>query len=214
MVEIEQTAESWTARAAGIELSFRYLGDRWGHVLQCLDRDERQVLLTSCEGGPDDSQPPSPAWQELLVERPNETCCEFQLFGRVGAGIYSAAVRFEGDAGIVTFDACVSRRKPDASVCTRCTYDIEPAGAAPRIAAEHGPLVTLDWPTVRLTLEPLTLDGQPISSCREIGDGKLRRLAIGHFEAGTETPSRASGTLRWGYRLQLHPRTASPPTVK
>src|SRR3954466_6084925 len=110
MIVLEKSADAYTLRDAGFELSFRHMGDRWQHCLSFRRDGEWLPLLTSVEGAPTDDVPPSPPLQDLRCEEIADGICEFQLLGQSGKGVYSAAVRLDESTHTIDFDLCARGR--------------------------------------------------------------------------------------------------------
>lgn len=107
-----------------LQLSFSLAGDRWSHMISIADENDWRSVLMSLEGAPQDRYPPSPAFQDLRLERIDDVTQEFQLMGQCGSGIYSAAIRCHLERAEIDFDLCLTRR-PSRSGATA-----EPAATA------------------------------------------------------------------------------------
>src|SRR5262245_14524250 len=101
MIVLEESAEEYTVRGAGLEISFRRAVDRWQHFVSLRMDGRSLLLLVSDEGTPADDVPDSPAFQDLRFEKLSDDIFEFQLLGQAGKGIYSAAVRFDGCVQVI-----------------------------------------------------------------------------------------------------------------
>ncbi len=96
MTVVEESAQNYTLRAADIQISFRYIGDRWQHFISVRRDGDWLLLLASEEGTSAGRALPSPALQDLRFEKLDDDVFEFQVLGQAGHGVYSAAVRFGG----------------------------------------------------------------------------------------------------------------------
>lgn len=127
MLEIEKSAGAYVARCGELLLKFEYSTDRWRHELAIRRNGGWQALLSSKEGAADDALPPSPAFQDLRLEPISDEISEFQLFGQAGKGIYSAAVRFDGYSGTITFDVAARANRAGAEIHDGSHYEVPPA---------------------------------------------------------------------------------------
>src|SRR5262245_43247822 len=69
MIECAHSAEAYSLRTTGLAMEFRHLGDRWQHSVSIQRHGEDQLLLISDEGTPADQVLPSPALQDLRLEK-------------------------------------------------------------------------------------------------------------------------------------------------
>jgi len=118
-LEIEQRVDKVRIAGRDWELVFEHLGDRWAQRLT----GPRLGEWRSVEGSTEDLAPPSPAFQELLCERPAPGVVEVQLFGRAGQGVYSAAVRVDEAFGEIAFDVFVRGKHPDKPLGRGSRYE-------------------------------------------------------------------------------------------
>lgn len=188
------SAELHSVSIGPVQLLWERAPDRWRHRLLA---DER-VLLTSEEGDGTDLFPPSPAYQEMLIESPEPGISEFQLMGLSGRTVYSASVRVNERERIIDFDCCARIKQEETTTRSIATYRL-PTGAT-RSAGADG--LTLEWNAgpekpVALKLMPLSMDGAVTSVHQE---GAL--WSVGWFRPTSIDPVRGS-SFRWGYRIAI-----------
>jgi hypothetical protein len=207
MIVIEESAEAYSVRAADLELSFRRAIDRWQHFVSLRPHSSLQWLLASDEGTPADDVPESPALQDLRFEKLADGVFEFQLLGQAGRAVYSAAVRFDGNARLIDFDICARGRSADSPLCTVSRYLIAGGGAASARPQREGALVVLLGGEPGVELSPVPIAGIPPTDCRLIGEGLHRRIAAGHLGSTRSDTPRKPANVRWRYRIALagHP---------
>ncbi len=209
MIVVEESAEAFTLRGGELEISFRHVGDRWQHLISVRRNGDSFPLIVSEEGLPADEIIPSPALQDLRLERLGDDVSEFQLLGQAAKGVYSAAVRFDSAAQTIDFDLCARGQSRESPLCTSSRY---------RLADGHGH----DGPTARqfptsvqvlphgvrgVEIVPVAIADQPVIECRLISDGPVLRIAAGCFGIKGSDPSKKGISVRWRYRVTLagHP---------
>jgi hypothetical protein len=202
MIEVEESAEAFVARGAQLQLAFRFLHDRWQHFVLVRRSGEWFRLLVSLEASSDLPRPYSPALQDLRLERLADDVVEFQLLGQAGAGVYSAAIRFDASAGEIDFDLSARCRAPDVSVCTQSTYlvtDYEASAAVAR--SPTGSLAVRSGNAFGVALAPVAIPSQRRSECRIVGENFHGRIAAGIFDLEPLNTGSKATTLRWRYRI-------------
>jgi hypothetical protein len=207
MIVLEESAEAYTVRGAGLEISFRRSVDRWQHFVSLRTHGRSLLLLASDEGTPADEVPGSPALQDLRFEKLSDDIFEFQLLGQAGKGVYSAAVRFDGKVQAIDFDLCARGRSADSSVCTVSRYQIAGDGAASVKPQPDGAPVVLFRGEPAVDLSPVPIEGIPATECLLVGEGLHRRIAAGCFGTTPSGARRKPANVRWRYRIALagHP---------
>lgn len=212
MIALEKSADAYTLRDDDLEISFRRITDRWQHLVSVQGGAGWELLLASEEGMPADGIPPGPVFQDLHFEELRDGVFEFQLLGQAAKGIYSAAVRFDGNAHVIDFDVCGRGRAAGASFCTSSAYLLSGTGA-PAAIERRPPGLILHAPVLRapgrrsIEIVPILIPESPPSECRALGDGGQRRIVAGCFgEPGSE-PRAKSVSIRWRYRVSVagHP---------
>jgi hypothetical protein len=207
MLVVEESAEACTVRSAELEIRFCHMGDRWQHCVSIRRHGESLLLLTSDEGSPQDEALPSPALQDLRLERLAVDVAEFQLLGQAGKGIYSAAVRFDGPAESIDFDVCARRRGAGFQLCTTSRYTLAHHVETP--VSSGGDMLLMESPSAKIAvrLSPIEIAGLPLTRCRLVRDESAARIVAGCVEADGADSAKEGATVRWRYRLQL----ADPP---
>lgn len=200
MLEIEKSAGTYIARSSDLRLRFEYREDRWCHEVVC-GTGGRSVILSSEEGTPNDPCPPCPAFQELRLETINADVCEFQLFGQAGKGIYSAAVRFDGNSGTITFDIAARANRAGAALCDRSTYVIQPMALVSK--SEVGLRFNLPGGAVQLSLTTSAGTKTEESDVVMSEARGAQRILIGQLTAGGTNAPRTAQNARWEYAFRL-----------
>ena len=170
-------------------------------------RTESFPLMVSVEGLPTDEILASPALQDLRFEKLSDVVVEFQLLGQAGKGIYSAAVRFDGQSQAIDFDMCARGRAADSPVCTMSRYQIAADGSASAPPQREGGLIVRYRGEPGVDLSPVPIAGMPATECRPIGEGSHRRIAAGRFGIPGSVAPHKPVSVRWRYRIALagHP---------
>jgi hypothetical protein len=207
MIVIEESAEAYILRSADLEITFRHVGDRWRHFISVRRAGESLPIITSDEGNADDDLLPSPALQDLLVEKVSDEVFEFQLLGQAGKGVYSAAVRFDGREQVIDFDLCARGRSAESPLCTASRYQIVQGGKASTAQQRASGLVVSFRGDRAIALFPVPISGNPPTECRLIGEGTQQRIAAGCFGITTSDAPQKPVSVRWRYRITLagHP---------
>lgn len=180
-----------------MRLVFQLVGDRWQHAVALRGPDGWQPLLASIEGSPEQLVPPSPTFQELRLERIDAETAEFQVFGRAGHGVYSAAIRVSGADQSIDFDVAARATRTEGALCCSSRY------ASPHAALERGSAmgaVQLAWH----------------AACLQIAGGEESRVAVLDATAGAAQglevgqafpdvgkPAKNPRNARWRYRFVL-----------
>src|SRR5579871_2027522 len=159
-------------------------------------------LLVSEEGAPDSAIIPSPALQDLRLERLADDIVEFQLLGQAHKDLYSAAVRFDARAGEIDFDLSARGRAPEYPLCTRTTYLVTDYGATVAVAgAQTGAVVVRSGSGFGVTVAPVAIPSQPPAECQIVGESFHGQFGAGIFNAELLNTSSQATTLRWRYRI-------------
>lgn len=187
MLHIEQTADLCLLRSDGIQLAFVFDRDRWRHEISVCQPAGWQTLLWSVEGASDEAVPPSPAFQELRLEQIAEETWEYQLFGRAGSAVYSAAIRFEAANQFVSFDVAARGQREGAALCYGSTYDSAEI-ASPYVITPANSDTQAQWS------DPTTNPAMP--------HGVSRRLTYGSFGLKSADGVAAPRSVRWQYNFQ------------
>lgn len=142
-----------------LELSCRWLGDRFGHQVRWIRDTETVATLASCEGTADDPWPSSPPWQQI---EPHQDQPAWLTIGMAGWSHWSAAVHaMDGtlDAGPeVVWDIACRLRQPPRQLGHRFRWlgapparwgmeimQVEPIGEGAGEVSQHA-----DGPEVRI----------------------------------------------------------------
>ena len=207
MIVLEESAEVYTVRGANLEISFRRAVDRWQHFVSIRGRTESFSLMASVEGIPTDEVPGSPALQDLLCENLSDSVVEFQLLGQAGKGVYSAAVRFDGQSQVIDFDMYARGRAADSPVCTMSRYQMAADGTASAQPQREDGLIIRYRGEPGVDLSPVAIAGMPATECRLIGEESHRRIAAGCFGIPGSVAPHKPVSVRWRYRIALagHP---------
>jgi hypothetical protein len=201
MMDVFTAADEYRIRDGALEFSFQNAGDRWRHTLRLGNAAASALVLTSVEGGPDDLEIPSPAFQEVQFERLGDQGVEFQLFGRSAKGIYSAAVRYDAATHAFDFDLCV--RGPSSEVaplCTINTYDVAAPAAPSAAPLEAGGLRIVSSSGHQLRIVPCTATGLAQGSCRWIPSAPPR-IVVGAQSSAPLATSGKSISIRWRQQI-------------
>lgn len=119
-----------TIEGAGLRVTFRWLGDRFGHTISLLPGDRPLEVATSIEGDDRQPWPASPPFQELhLEQRPGGVTLAL-LVGRAGTSHWSASCQLDRLKARLTFD--VACRLKEVAPSLASTYRI-----ADRATWEH-----------------------------------------------------------------------------
>jgi hypothetical protein len=208
MIELESAADKYVLRDRDVEIFFRVMGDRWQHAVSVCRDDGWLTVLTSDEGGPADQILPSPAFQELRCEQPAKGIYEFQLFGRSGKGVYSAAMRYDAADRSLDFDLC-ARGPGDSPLCTFCTYRL--AGPEDLEEVQNDAISVVLVPALFRPIQIATLPiaASPAGGCRLSGATGERRLAVGCFEMTGAPVAGKPASVRWRLRIECSPAVAA-----
>jgi hypothetical protein len=202
MLAVEESAQAYTVRSVKLEIRFRHVGDRWQHSISIRHRGESLPLMGSDEGSPVDEVPPSPALQDLRLERLSADVVEFQLLGQAGKGIYSAAVQFDGAAQSIDFDFCSRRRAAESQLCIASRYALT-RGLESRIAL-HGDVLVVEMAPAEsaVHLSPVAISDQPATRCRLVAAGPVARIVAGCVETTrVDFTNKKGANVRWRYRI-------------
>ncbi len=91
----------------GLRVVFHRAGDRWAHRIEYLDGAQATVVWQSIEGSASDDWPPSPALQDISVERLPDGRDVIFLVGKAGSSHWSASVEALLSPSRLVFDiAC------------------------------------------------------------------------------------------------------------
>jgi len=202
MIVVEEAPDAYTVCGADIQLAFRYLGDRWQHTVAIRSQSTWIRLLTSDEGSSESVELPSPALQDVRLERISEDVVEFQLLGQAGKGVYSAAVCCDGMSQVLDFDLSVRGRVSESPLCLQTGYRIGENGSkvSADAAAPDSVVVRLEG-GLGVKLAPVMVPDHPPTTCRILGRMPARRIAAGVFNSAPPEPTNKGTTIRWRYRI-------------
>lgn len=198
LLTVKQTADSYVVASATLRLIFERAADRWRHIVDVFANDDWLTVLTSVEGTPSETLPPSPPFQELRLEQLDDITHEFQLFGRGAGHVYSAAVRVDGVAASIDCDLCVKPRHPGLIERAVSTYEVCSSDSINR-ASDSKIILNAAKANRRLSLESLPLDGHPPARW-------TLAPSPHHAQITCHDPAQswaAAKTLRWHYRIGL-----------
>ncbi len=164
----------------GIRAGFRWLGDRYGHSVDAFVDGQWRTVMLSVEGDDRSNWPPSPPFQQLLIEH-RATGPVGLLVGMAGKSHWSGSVEFLTDPVRLAFDiACLARQQP-----ARLESSYELQQAIPQI--RNGQVIIPD------TSVPLTISADsPETSCTIAGSAF-------RISPACTTPAAATASYRWKY---------------
>lgn len=165
--------EALAADGARLVLDFTWQGDRYAHRLSLDGPDGARLLCESVEGDSAEEWPPSPAFQQLLVE-PRGASAVALLVGMSGASHWSASIEPVPGSAAFLFDVACRIKRPPVRLGSR--YSPADSQAPPNLTPES-PAEALHEP-------------------RQIGVGPTPSPAL---DTG-RTPA-FPVTLRWRYRI-------------
>ena len=201
MLEVSQSSREYAITTPAFQLIFEHVGDRWQHRVLFSDGQSPQPVLISAEGTPAQTQPASPAFQDLRLEQVGEEQQEFQLMGQSGKQIYSAAIRVDGRRNLVDFDICTRFQKMDSAAEAFSTYRIEPGIAADFLEENGATTLRVSRAAMGLLIAAQSISGQPPSRIERISDGNPVTFRIVGQKQPVGPGSRPSQTLRWRYQI-------------
>ena len=205
MIVVEASAEAYVLRCAGLEFSFRFVGDRWHHFVSAVQNGSSLPLFASSEGTATDVVLPSPAFQDLRFEELREGVFEFQLLGQAGKGVYSAAVRFDGQERSITFDVCARGRSNDMPLCIASRYFLAEGIATPIVQPGQNGLIIRKNEARPIEIVPTVIPGHPGTECRLIGDESSRQILAGFSDSLRLEPTPKGMSVRWAYLIRAVP---------
>jgi hypothetical protein len=203
MFVVEESAEAYTLRGAELELSFRRVGDRWQHSVSIRRDGESSPVVVSDEGMPTDKEIPSPALQDLRLEKLGDDVFEFQMLGQAAKVIYSAAVRFDGAAQTIDFDLCARGRSVESPLCTESRYRLADGHETATVRQFETAVRVFPHGVPGVEIAPLALADQPDTECRVISDGIVPQIAAGCFGITGSDSSKKGISVRWRYQISL-----------
>lgn len=203
MLQVLQTVDRCVLTAGDLRLECRLEADRWQHCVLIWQDGLYTPLLESLEGDPSDSFPPSPAFQELMLEKKSDGCQEVQLFGRAGKNLYAAAIRVDMEAGEIAFDVSVRMRGDQSPQSMASSYRLgEDFDAASTGLNEAVGFTGTD--PLEFVLQSTSVTNSP--SCGiSVTPGK--ELQIGCFDLLNTDLSGNAAALRWIYRISPSPHS-------
>ena len=103
-----ETVEAVNQNGIGLRLEFRWLDDRYGHLISRIQGDcDPEPLLESLEGAPLDAWPSSPPLQSLTIAELPDGRTAALLVGMAGRTHWSASIEPAADcAGLIVDIAC------------------------------------------------------------------------------------------------------------
>lgn len=101
------------ADGQGVCAQFFWSGDRFAHRIQLVVDGRQQPWLASLEGSPQDSAPPSPAFQQLARERHGATEV-LLLVGMAGGSHWSGSIEADVSRRALVFDIACRTPRPSA----------------------------------------------------------------------------------------------------
>jgi hypothetical protein len=142
---------------------FVLVGDRWGHVISLVGRDESRVaLLKSVEGSPEDAWAASPVLQNLSMESLTDGRRVALLVGMAGGSHFSASVEALNEQGAVAFDVA-------------CRHGAGPGwlGSTYRLLSESATRVAIEGDVVVAEASGV-VSVRPIEECTTAGTTRWR----------------------------------------
>lgn len=213
MLHVDQSPQACELRSDGLRLSFDFSpGDRWQHGLDVLSDNEWRRVLTSVEGLPDEPQPPSPAFQDLRLERIDSQTSEVQLFGQSGQRVYSAAVRFDGSRQEIDFDVCCRLPRQQIGPPLVSSYSL-PLGQRMESREKDSEQSRLWMPPLPIEIEIPPLPNQSPTGWYTEPMSTGVSLQLGCFDVTPAAAQKSAVTVRWRYviRFQSSSRLADDP---
>ena len=193
--EQSETIQRIDAAGRGLFVSCCWEKDRFSHALGIVTGHEHRVLLSSCEGGPEDLWPPSPPLQHILKQTIRDNPALLGV-GMAGTGHWSASFVLDASDSIeLIVEMAFSGRVTDSSMLK------------PVLAVTYGPAMSADLQidadepdTLRIEPEgcpPVTVSaagfGRRATSCRFVGERLIVAPLEFEFERATQ----------WKYRIGL-----------
>ncbi len=193
-----QSIERITPDGRGLMVSCQWHQDRFQHNLVYIAEGQNRVLMSSCEGAPDDRWPACPPLQQLLRQTVQDDPALLGV-GMAGTSHWSASfvLRYERSIQLFVDLACAvaaGDRSAAMSPQLQTTYNchapvrLQPAADGSAIA-----VVSVSGGT-ELMLSSVQHDGQSAATRFRV-DGN--RLVV---QPATSQPT---GTTQWNYRLAL-----------
>ncbi len=196
MFQIERSADRVQVGFSNLVVVFELTGDRWSHYLE--QKNGGSGRLCSLEGGADESEPCSPAFQDLWFEPLGADTCEFQMMGQAGQAIFSGAIRMDAQSGKVDFEICARRKKPAARVGMTSTYRIVPETQT----TSGGPNAGRDvW-----QIESLPVPGNEAPATPPVITAEDGRIVAGYCEQTGCAPGDSLKQIRWRYQILARPQ--------
>ncbi|MCY2966882.1 MAG: hypothetical protein NT069_25165 [Planctomycetota bacterium] len=196
MFQIERSADRVQVGFSNLVVVFELTGDRWSHSLEQIGGGSSR--LCSLEGGADDAEPCSPAFQDLWFEPMGTDTCEFQMMGQAGQAIFSAAIRLDAQSGKVDFEICARRKKPAARVGMTSTYQI--------VSGPHGAGGGSNAGCDVWQIESLPVPGNEVSVTPPVIATEDGRIVAGYCEQTGCEPSESLKQIRWRYQILARPQ--------
>lgn len=177
--------------AGCLQVRFAFCDDRFAHEIWAADGDDWRPLMSSVEGTPEQSWPPSAPLQTLHVETRPEGPIAL-LVGMAGKCHWSASVELDAERHQVRFELA-ARVRPPGSPWLGSTYQL---AQGYRAVPVHGDRLELSasgaaHPGIAIqsaesgTLVELSSQGGVLIAAREI------------------LVADAPATIRWSYRVEL-----------
>ena len=206
MLHVDQSPHACELQSNGLRLSFDFSpGDRWQHGLDVLSDNEWRRVLTSVEGLPDEPHPPSPAFQDLRLERIDSHTAEVQLFGQSGQRVYSAAVRFDGSRDEIDFDVCCRLPRQQIGPPLVSSYRL-PHGHRIESREEDSEPSCLCLPPLPIGIGIPALPNQSPTGWRAETMNTGVSLQLGCFDVTPAVASKSAVTVRWRYVIRFQSR--------
>lgn len=216
MLYVDQSPRAYEVRSNSLRLGFDFApGDRWRHWLDVRDNDVWPRLLSSLEASPDEAHPPSPAFQDLRLERLDSETAEFQVFGQSGQRVFSAAVRFDGLREAIDFDVCCRLPRQLIAAPLVSSYRLSTASTFDPVS-EQPERAVLRLPPYPIEIGFPSLPNQTPVAWRITNDTAGAVLQLGCFDVATVPAAKSLVTIRWRYgiRIQGHSSVTSQPTAR
>ena len=146
----------------GFAVDFERQGDRYAHKILRVDGTTERMLLTSLEGGADESWPPSPPLQQLHVEeRPGGLVIAF-LVGMAGSSHWSLSCSLDAESRRIEFDVAVRLKTVPGWLGSRYRF-------APGVAADQAGALVAESISMPLTTSAESLVADDSISFRPLG---------------------------------------------
>ena len=184
-----QMIEAIGADATGLRATMEWTGDRFCHYIDWVAGDKTFRLLDSVEGDDKTEWPPSPAVQQLSVERRTQMRSVGLLVGMAGSSHWSISVENDPPQRLLIFD-----------VACRVAGDPGPLGSQYK---SRVPIKIID--PIEKIAECSVAGRKCYIQIESTGRGEVDQLDVKGLDVNitpTEDPESWPATVRWKYRIR------------